>query len=178
MRTTLTTGLALLLALAGAPRACADFWREVGTAGELPSTAQVTAGFGSLDGIIGTLNSTMHADMYQIFITGGGTFSATTVGTPGTLMDTQLFLFDANGKGVYANDDASSSTGRSTLPAGIAIGPLTPGFYYLAISAFDRNPVSQPTNDLIFPTFPFTGVFGPTGPGGASPISDWRGGGA
>jgi hypothetical protein len=177
MRKTLTTGFALLLALAAAPRACADFWREVGIAGELPSTAQVTAGGGSLDQIIGELHSTTHADMYQIFITGGGTFSATTVGTPGTLNDTQLFLFDATGHGVYANDDANSSTRRSTLPAGNPLTPLTPGLYYLAISAFDRDPVGGPTNDLIFPSFGpgFTGVVGPTGPGGAFPVSDWRG---
>jgi PEP-CTERM motif-containing protein len=50
---------------------------------------------------------------------------------------------------------------------------LEPGLYFLAISGFDRDPVSG--DHPIFPrqTGPF--VFGPTGPGGANPITGWTG---
>jgi hypothetical protein len=157
--------------------AAADIWTEVGDAGDLPSTAQIT-GFVSgnpLTEIRGIIDNRTDADMYAILLTGGGTFSATTVGTPGTLNDTQLFLFDAAGHGVYANDDASASTRRSTLPAGNPLTPLSAGLYYLAIAPFGHVPVSAPTNNQIFPSFPQTGVFGPTGPGGADPISGWKG---
>jgi hypothetical protein len=78
-----------------------------------------SAGPGALTSISGTVSSGTDADMYQIFISSPGTFSATTVGTPGTLTDTQLFLFDASGFGVYANDDATTAfTLRAHLPPG------------------------------------------------------------
>jgi hypothetical protein len=176
--TRITGALAALAALLlTAPAARADIWDEQGDAGELPGTAQVVFGLPSLEGIRGMLETANDVDMFAIRIVDPATFSATTVGTPGMVMDTQLFLFDATGRGVYANDDASTATSRSTLPAGNPNGPQVPGLYYLAISSFDRVPVSSPTNDLIFPGFPRTGVFGPTGPGGADPVTAWRGGG-
>jgi hypothetical protein len=135
-------------------------------------------GLGSLGSILGTIDRPTDVDMYLIYIDGGGTFSATTVGTGGSLADTALYLFDENGRGVYANDDADNATKRSTLPAGGSLTPVTAGFYYLAIAASGIAPISSPTDNLIFPSFPFTGVFGPTGPGGGSAISDWRGTGA
>ena len=148
-------------------------WSEVGDAGSLPGTAQGTgAGPGPLTSISGTVAASGDADMYQIFISSPGTFSATTVGTPGTLNDTQLFLFDAGGLGIYANDD-TSPTFRSTLPAGNANSPTTPGLYYLVISGFDVDPTSS--GGEIFDDS-FTGVHGPTGPGGGSPISGYSGG--
>ena len=58
------------------------------------------------------------SDLYRICLTNGASFSASTLG--GTLpasLDTQLFLFDAQGYGVYANDDWKTSRG-SKLPAG------------------------------------------------------------
>ena len=67
--------------------------------------------FGPLTQITGTISSTTDRDMFEIFITGGGTFSATTVGTPGTVFDTQRYLFDSTGKGVYANDDDIAGAG-------------------------------------------------------------------
>jgi hypothetical protein len=155
----------------------ADIWMEVGQAGQLPATAQYVNGMGALDGIQGALPTPNTVNMYAFAITDPAAFSATTVGTPGTLVDTQLFLFDSSGLGVYSNDDANGATKRSTLPAGNPNGPIKPGLYFLAISSFDRSPVSAPTNGLIFPNFPFTGVFGPTGPGGANPVTDFQGGG-
>jgi hypothetical protein len=174
-------GLVVLSLVLADPAARADVWVEVGDAGQLPTTAQVTGTtpFAPLTAIFGTIDSAGpngDVDLYQIRIVDPAGFSATTVNAFGTLTDTHLFLFDANGRGVYANDDASASTRRSTLPAGLAIGPQQPGLYYLGISAFDREPVSA--GGLIFPDFPFTGVFGPTGPGGGSPLINWAGSGA
>src|SRR5262249_38282486 len=97
----LTAGLAALGLLATASRAAADItWVERGDAGGLPATAQITEGdrFQPLTAITGIINGNRDADMFQIFISDPSKFSATTVGTPGTLTDSQLFLFDANGK--------------------------------------------------------------------------------
>jgi hypothetical protein len=176
MKTLFRTALVVLTLLASQAVSHADIWVEVGQAGQLPGSAQATVGLGSLDGIQGQLLTLNEVNMYKFAIVDPAHFSATTVGQPGSLVDTQLFLFDENGRGVYANDDANGLTKRSTLPAGSPFGPDHPGIYYLAISAFDRDPVSLPTNGLIFPSFPVTGVFGPTGPGGAFPVTDWQGG--
>jgi Ca2+-binding RTX toxin-like protein len=160
-----------LLALALAvfvPAASAVNVPEAGDAGDLPGTAQITLGVGPLTSITGTIASSTDADMYLIFVSNPGTFSATTVGTPGTLTDTQLFLFDSSGHGVIANDDCPGDGLRSCLPG----GPGVTGLYYLAISSFDRDPVSA--FGQIFPDSPFTGIFGPSGPGGCCSISGWN----
>ena len=74
-------------------------WHEDGDAGETRATAQRVVGLGPLTEISGSTND---ADMFKICVTGNQTFSATTV--EGASWDTQLFLFDASGRGVYAND--------------------------------------------------------------------------
>ena len=163
-----TMALAVFSMFALASSASAASYIELGDAGDLPISAQVTAGAGSLDLIKGSIGISGDADMYRIFITGGGTFSATTVGTAGSIDDTQLFLFTSSGLGVYANDDANSVDIRSLLPAGNALTPLMAGLYYLAISAFDKDPVSA--GGLIFPSIPFNALFGPTEVGGGSGI--------
>ena len=173
-------------ALAVAPAAGASAYTENGDAGSLPATAQFTlgAGPGPLTSISGTISSTTDRDMYEIYISGDGTFSATTVGQPGTVFDTQLFLFDSNGRGVFANDDdpngAGASQFRSTLPAGDPLSPLTPGIYYLLIDNSPSFPTG--TGGVIFPNYVTspaaeTAVVGPTGPGGASPITGFSGSG-
>jgi hypothetical protein len=177
-------GLALALALAAAPAATAATWTEVGDAGTLPSNAQVAFGDGGLTSISGSLNSTTDRDMFEIYIDGGGTFSATTVAQPGTVFDTQLFLFDSSGMGVYASDDDPSAAGasqfRSTLPASNPLTPVASGYYFLLI---DNSP-SFPTGagGVIFPNFATSAaaefaVVGPTGPGGGSPITGYSGSG-
>ena len=124
-------------------------WAEVGDAGELPSTAQITTGDGILEFIDGYLESPTDVDMYVIYITGSENFSATTVGWT-TGVDTQLTLYDSSGHGVYSNDDESADVAQSTLPDRF----LTPGLYYLAISDWDWDPVSD--EGFIFPShYPF-----------------------
>jgi hypothetical protein len=119
--------------------------------------------------------------MYKICVTGGRTFSATTLGT-GTAFDTQLFLFDSAGRGVYANDDTDNPpfTFQSDLPPGTAEGsdtgssPDAPGVYFLAISEFDTDPRARNGN-LIFPSQPFDRVHAPNRP--SAVIDGWRGAG-
>jgi hypothetical protein len=151
-------------------------WAEVEDAGNLPETAQNITQNGPLEFITGYLESPTDIDMYAIFITGGGNFSATTVGW--TIdVDTQLTLFDSSGIGIYSNDDFSNGSWQSTLPAFNPRTPTTPGIYYLAISDWDYDPVSD--EGYIFPHPSSIGsdtdLNGPTGPGGSSPITGWDG---
>lgn len=139
---------------------------EVGDAGELPATAQDLTGapFALVDGTLATGHD---ADVYRVCLQGDGSFSATTVG--GSSVDTQLFLHEAGGRGVYANDDAPP-TRQSTLPAGHPLTPASAGVYLLAISAYDRDPASMGE------IFADAGrVVGPTGPGGIGPLVSWTG---
>ena len=129
----LLTTLAILL---GAPAGAAP-WAEVGDAGDLPATAQIPNGLGSLDSITGVIFTSLDKDMYVIQITDPALFSATVL-PAGTLLDPQLFLFDAAGVGVYGNDDDGDPF--STLPAGDALSPTVAGTYHLAISGFDNDP--------------------------------------
>jgi hypothetical protein len=180
-----TIGLVIALFLALAPGAQAGpIWAElmpaVANYHNLPGTAELPVGVGPLTTITGTIVSGTDFDLYDIFITDPAGFSASTVGTPGTLGDTQLFLFTSAGIGSMANDDSpTGGTVRSLLPtvaSGLrpaGVGPTTPGNYFLGISGFDRDPTSA--GGLIFPSAPFAGVFGPTGPGGGSPLSGQSG---
>jgi len=160
--------MSLALIVSVAPAARAVSFSEVGDAPELAGQAAGT--LPALTRITGNIGSGTDADMFIITLATGGLFSATTLGTGGSLVDTQLFLFNSSGHGLLANDD-SGGTLRSTLPP----TALAAGNYLLAISAWDRDPVSA--GGLIFPTSPFSNVFGPTGPGGAGAITGWDGSG-
>jgi PEP-CTERM motif len=150
-------------AVAFAAPAGATPWTESGDAGDLVGTAQVTVGTGALTSIDGAIASYM-SDLYLIHIDDPTAFSASTVGGAG--FDTQLFLFDSTGVGVYANDDSSGL--QSTLPAGNANGPTAVGDYLLGISSWDRDPVN--VGGLVFPTTPFSGVLGPNN---LDPLTGW-----
>ena len=157
------------------PQGMAFTWTEIDDAGELPGTAQATAGDGPLEFITGSLESPTDVDMYVIFITGDGSFSATTVDL--TTLDSQLTLFNSSGMGVCSNDDDATDGSQSTLPAFHLLTPTAPGIYYIAISDWDWDPVSN--GGFIFPhpdsIASNPAVDGPTGPGGGLPIIDWDG---
>jgi hypothetical protein len=188
MRAIVLTGCVLVAAL-GLPAAGRagpmNVWTEgqdgTGDAGDLPATAQVTRGESGvpLTMIIGTIDNPNDVDMYKITITDPPHFSATTVGQPGTLFDTQLFLFDANGIGVEANDDVSPTDLRSALTPGNANAPRGTGYYYLAISAFNVDPVAPGGLRIFFePEETIAPIFGlPVGPdfsaGGGFPVAGW-----
>ncbi|TWT41730.1 hypothetical protein RAS1_28510 [Phycisphaerae bacterium RAS1] len=170
---------AALAALFGfACTASADTVTEVGDTGDLPGSAQVTTGVGALTLITGALSGFDDADMYAITIVDINAFSATTDDAGTAVFDTQLFLFDSSGLGVSANDDISHSpyTPHSALNSAGTYKPAAPGVYFLAVSGWDRDPNSGGAAMFNDDTV-YTGVVGPVGAGGASPISGWDGNG-
>lgn len=153
-----------LIALAFAPGALAA--DEQGDAGDVPATAQDLTR-APVDSITGTIATGNDADLYRVCLTGEGSFSATTVGL--TDVDTQLFLFDATGLGIYAHDDGT--TKQSTLPAEHALTPSASGEYILGISAYDRDP--QSSGGPIFSNVAF--VTPANGRGAGAPVESWAG---
>jgi hypothetical protein len=152
-------------------------WVEAGDAGDLPGLAQTPTG--GLTIITGITSTSLDADLYKIYISNPNTFSASVSGGDGTgLYDSALALFNQEGLGVYANDDAILGNGQPGLPANHALGPQTQGIYYLAIFDSTAAPTSGdvPTPDtFIFPSFdsPWTQIVGPTAEGGRSPLNGW-----
>lgn len=142
-------------------------------AGELPDTARRASGStGNLGAIIGTIDGVSDADMYRIRICNPSAFSAnTTAQVAGALEDTQLFLFDANGRGVASNDDHPTIPGNQRS----VLGPTrvtAPGVYYIAISGYNRDPFSD--GGLIWLNSPFNTERSPDGPGASLPVSRWE----
>lgn len=169
MKKLVLMGLAASLGVAQA-----QLWTEVGDAGDLPGTAQITVGSGALDFIGGFIGNNPAADgndkdMYCIYIADPSLFSATTVG--GSSLDTQLFLFNTGGFGVTFNDDhPGGGVLQSTIAGTFLPGP---GHYYLAISRYDRDPVDATGAELWLDT-PYDVERAPDGPGAGSPIFDWN----
>jgi len=163
----------LAVASAMAASASAQLWDEIldggGDAGDLPASAQLVMGAGSLTTITGAFFGALDADMYMINIDGPAGFSATTVG--GTTADTQLWLFDLSGIGITFNDDSVglASTITSTfVPAA--------GMYFLAVTQYDLDAYSFGGLELWLDG-PFGTERAPDGPGAASPIDHWFGSG-
>ncbi|MDZ7969128.1 MAG: filamentous hemagglutinin N-terminal domain-containing protein [Nostoc sp. DedSLP03] len=135
-------------------------------AGETLNTAQTinTQSSPFPSAISGTLNNLNDVDLYKVYLTGGQPFQATTIGT--TNIDVQLFLFNAKGLGIYANDDAAG-TRQSTVPVNQPFIPPASGFYYLGVDSCCRNPYSlsgQIFNPLGNPVASVAG----------SPLSTWQ----
>jgi len=118
-------------------------------AGEVLATAQDTTGAGaSLDSIAGALinlgtdlGPVDDIDMYKILITDPDAFSVMVAATLSFDNDATLFLFDAAGAVVIADDDS----GDGLLPqfnAGDLTNPVNnpAGEYYLAFNLFETNP--------------------------------------
>jgi hypothetical protein len=153
-----------------------DGWDETanggGDAGDLPETAQST-GSDSITKIRGTIGASDDVDVYAITISAPSTFSATTIG--GTSLDTALWLFDENGKGVVHNeDDPDASTGFQSRIDNRTFCITQPGRYYLAVSLFDRRAAGC-SEGLIWATTPFRGVRCPDGPESTSRVGGWSG---
>ncbi|HIK16144.1 MAG TPA: DVUA0089 family protein [Leptolyngbyaceae cyanobacterium M33_DOE_097] len=139
---------------------------EIGEAGQTLGDAQNAAGQ-TITTISGNVSNTNDVDVFQITLSGNQTFSATTVG--GTAFDTQLFLFDSSGRGIYA-DDQSGGANQATLPSNNPLTPTTAGTYYLAISAWDNDP--QSVAGRIFGAGDF--LVGATGEGASAPLNSWN----
>jgi len=155
-------------------------WVEIGDAGQLPGTAQVTTGLGPLTTISGTLptdpdfiNPTLppDIDLFRIVISDSSAFSATTVNPETEFIDTQLYLFRADGTGVVANGDTDAVESRSTIPAG-SVSSAPVGEYLLGIALFESRPVNS-SGDLLFPDLFFNeAVESPLLPD--DPVADWN----
>ena len=161
-----------VLALALAPGAFAA--SEVGDAGSLRATAN-DMGSSPVVEIQGSFYDSADTDLYRLCLTDGASFSASTVG--GTTIDTQLFLFDSQGYGVYANDDSGSSRG-SLLPAHHRFSPRAGGEFFLGISVFNRDPQSS-LGDIFLNSFNRSiypdNVVDANGFGASQPLIDWAG---
>jgi hypothetical protein len=147
---------------------CPGEFKETADAGDLPASATTTTGTGSLLAITGTLSAVSDVDMFKISVCNAGSFRATTVGT-GTGIDTELWLFDAAGVGVVANDDDFDFGPASTLTNAFV---QNNGTYYLALSEFDYRPSSAggmiwnaPANSTL--------EFSPDGAGATQPVTSW-----
>jgi filamentous hemagglutinin family protein len=142
-----------------------NLFTERGDAGQLPGTAQTvnspTSG-AAFDAISGNLSPESDVDLYQLFLTEGQPFTASTVG--GTPINTQLFLFDNNGLGVSANNDSVGF--QSTVPLYQPFIPARSGTYYLGISSYLNNPLSSQG-------FIFDAVENPSGSGAGLPLNGW-----
>lgn len=170
------------LLCAASPLAAGPDWVEPpgADAGSFPGSAQSINGSGSLSSIGGELTATSTAsagtgdfeDMYCFQIVDPANFRAVTFPDstlPGSAnFDTQLWLFDRNGFGLLANDNASLKEQGSGLPAPVGIAP---GVYCLAISGFDNDPQSD--SGPIFNAETREEVTGPDGDGGQEPIVAW-----
>ncbi|QZZ18878.1 filamentous hemagglutinin N-terminal domain-containing protein [Leptothermofonsia sichuanensis E412] len=149
---------------------------EIGDAGQLLETAQdlSLSGAGTVTSFLisGTLADGNDVDLYRILLAGNEPFSATTLG--GADFDTQLFLFDGNGIGVIANDDSEFTLQSTLRPEALGI-PTPGGIYFLAISQFNNDPVSQAGAIFDFVQQP-NGTFEqlPVGPGASLPLSGWN----
>jgi hypothetical protein len=180
-RPKLLPSLVAVLVFSCAVAARADIVTASG-AGPLPSSAQDLTGL-NVTQIVGDLDFPLGVDMFKIDITDFADFSAITTGVSFGVPDTELFLFDAGGLGVYANDDASGSNTLSCLPSAdssnpcsstrpVGVGPTTDGTYYLAITRSANGPLSVAGE--IFSSVSSTDVVGPDlTMGGGSPIVDW-----
>ena len=157
---------------------------QVNAAGALPDTALdlTTANPGEIIGSIpSTTDPLLGVNIFKIHINALA-FSAITLGLPFGIPDTELFLFDSSGNGVYANDDFDTGT-LSCLPGADptlnlcptapppGVGPLISGTYFLAITRASNLPLSGGN-----PMFSFTdSVVGPA-LSGNHPIDGWDGG--
>ncbi len=162
--------------LAVAP-AWAVTYTETGDAGQLRATAQPTAANQAaanqpLTAILGGLLGATDIDLFLINITSPSTFSATTVNATTGFLDTALFLFDNNGRPIYANDDDPGGLSvNSTLPAGNGLSPTVAGVYYLGISFSGAQPVNS-SNITLFASGNSTDVRGPNA-SATGPLTNW-----
>lgn len=146
---------------------------ESGDAGELLASAQTSTGGAAISTISGALSGdtdTDYADLFRIYLKAGSNFSATTTLSDFSTnaFDTSLFLFNAAGYGVVANDDDPKVGPTSTL-ASFTVS--TSGYYFLAIAGAGYTPVSS--DGAIFGSLSNGAQAGPTGIGGGKALSGW-----
>lgn len=156
-----------ILVLLAASHAEASTWVELGDAGDIPGSAQVTAGIGPLATIQGTFLGATDVDMYCIQINEEAFFGAYILCA--MVEDPDLWLFDSAGNGVALHDNCQN--GVVQLTSALA---TSNGTYYLAISPSE----SEAMNGLNLPIWdPPTSLAerAPDGAGAPGPLSHWGG---
>jgi hypothetical protein len=111
-------------------------WNEIGAGSTLATAETVVGPFNNIYGQLlvanGDPNNVLQADLYRIYIYNPGFFSARTVlDGADPVPDPELFLFDAAGNGLWANNP--SVPGDATIPVGSLAGQPE-GVYYLGIA--------------------------------------------
>ena len=143
----------LALSAAGAH---ATIYSEGGTdAGDLPATAQLIPtplnnGITAITGQTVLTNGLSDSDMFGFTVSVPETLNLSTTGfAPGVNnFDTQLAVFNANGTGVAANDDAASGGSQSSLTVALQANVE----YYVLLSGSGRYAVDS-SSALIFPNY-------------------------
>lgn len=144
----------------------AQTWTEVG-AGSTSTRSETPLGSGPLTRIQGTLAAGQSADIYLVRIDDPVTFRASTAG--GATFDTQLWIFDVDGRGLtFRDDDASSS--QSTVSGQFVSG----GTVLIAVSEYDNDPLDSTGAELWNDT-PYAIERQPDGPGAANVFTQWSG---
>jgi hypothetical protein len=147
-------------------------------AGALPASAEDLSLLFPTE-ITGTLDFPNGVSMFKIELS-APVFSAITVLPPAHgVPDTELFLFDSTGVGVYMNDEMTFSNTQSCLPSLAGnpcpsvrngVGPASDGVYYLAITRSANLPVGA--HGELFAPLLSTDVAGPVL---NDPITGWDG---
>lgn len=159
LRATLCS-LALLLAPSFAT---GQTWNEVGDAGNLPSSAQVTAGNGPLTSIKGTLSGNADQDMYCIVVSDPPNFRA--ILNCVVIADNDLWIFSGT-TGVAHNDGCAA--GQTFVGTPLV---TTAGSYYLAVSPSGDDAMNG--SSPIWNPPSASGQRSPDGTGAPGPITGW-----
>lgn len=144
----------------------AQTWTEVG-AGSTSTSSETPLGRGPLTSIQGTLAAGQAADIYLVHVDDPATFRASTAG--GASFDTQLWVFDVDGRGLTFRDDDAGS-GLSTVSGQFLGG----GTVLIAVSEYDNDPLDSTGVELWNDT-PYAIERQPDGPGAGNVFTQWSG---
>ncbi len=125
----------------------------IGNAEKLSYVSTDATALTTLNGTIGSSSGELgEGDVYEIYISNPSAFSASTpVGTPNANgFNTQLFLFNVNGTGIEANDDAVGGIGGASALTSLS-SSYSAGYYYLVITGESLNPAGGTSASAIFP---------------------------
>lgn len=136
--------------------------------GDMPGTAAVPQGTGTLSSVGDELVAGGNPQMYRIQICEPASFNATTIG--GTGVDTVLALFDANAVGIAYSDQAGG-TDQSTITNAFT-SSLPVGDYYLAVFEWDTAAYDS-LGQRIWEDEPWDVERAPDGPGATNPLASW-----
>ncbi|NNE35453.1 MAG: T9SS type A sorting domain-containing protein, partial [Rhodothermales bacterium] len=127
--------------------------------------------------IVGEFSTVSDIDLYKINIVSADSFAATTEINFGTHLDTELWLFDSNGLGVYFNDDSPNrATDMSLLPRPQGgLGPQAPGVYYLGVGVYELNALDEDGAEIFENPRNFNSVWDRlNAPLSNKPLASWR----